>query len=173
MGSGVLLESYKRHRDMRGTAAAIAGEIFALLDIAERRRHVESFSDILKTLDTGVDVTLSDIVGTTTPQLDPVIDRHIERLGLLPTDQELAKNITTFYTYLQGIRIDLIKLSNPAAASSVKEKAFIIREDLKLWQETVHLGKKIIEELDKVADTAWWPWLSAFWEKLNQKAEVA
>ena len=51
--SGVLLESYKRHRDRQGTASALAGELFSILQMSHRRNYAATFTHFATELDAG------------------------------------------------------------------------------------------------------------------------
>jgi hypothetical protein len=154
IGAGPLLESYKRHRDRSGTASAIAGEIAAIIDISIKRKHAEGFASFLVPLKKGTDVKIGNIVGFNKDALDPIIESHIGKLGLLPSS--LSRKIAAFYTYLQGIRIDLLRLASDEFDGDPSSKAQIIEEDLALWKQTVDLGNSIIQELDKVSSEKWW-----------------
>src|SRR5260221_1981434 len=79
--SGILLEAYKRHRDRQGAASAIAGEIFAILQMSARRNYVPWLQPILPQLDSAIHVPLSDILRQPI-QLDPVTSTYRDRLGL-------------------------------------------------------------------------------------------
>jgi hypothetical protein len=81
--SGVALEMYKRWRDRQGTASALAGEIASILYMTEKRGHVALFENALPTLDAGQDVSVPDIAPGREFR-DPVADRYLDRLGLLP-----------------------------------------------------------------------------------------
>jgi hypothetical protein len=71
--SGIFLESYKRHRDLQGVASAIAGEIYSIIHLTERREHPKLFAGLLAQLEAGVSVDWPDITGGDPSQDDPVI----------------------------------------------------------------------------------------------------
>src|SRR5260221_3910021 len=95
--SGILLEAYKRHRDRQGAASAIAGEIFAILQMSARRNYVPWFQGILRQLDSGIDVAIPDILRRPI-ELDPVISSYMDRLG--PLGSDLPERIITCYHYI-------------------------------------------------------------------------
>jgi hypothetical protein len=156
--SGIVLESYKRHRDLQGVASAVAGEIYSVLHIVEKRGTPAHFARLLAELEAGRDVEWTDVTGGDPAQDDPVIKAHLERLGSLPDNT--PERIATFYTYLRGIRIDVQNL----AKGVFKEKsaqAAIIRADLGLWADASQLGKDLWADLRKTATSQWW--LFRFW----------
>ena len=163
--TGILLESYRRFNECQGVASAIAGEVFAIMQIAKKRRHEERFSDILSVLKSGNDVPIQNIIGSNDTKLDPVIDKYIDRIGLLYPKSGLPKKIVTFYTYLNGIRIDILRLFK-GEFKTPQEKEFVIEEDLELWRDTVKLGEDILHELDAIAEKTWI--FSCCWSKIKR-----
>jgi hypothetical protein len=97
--SGILLESYKRHRDLQGTASAIAGEIYSIIHMSEKRQHAAHFAMLLTRLEAGEEAEFPNITGGDPPNIDPVIEKHFDRVGLLP--HNLPERIATFYTYMR------------------------------------------------------------------------
>jgi hypothetical protein len=155
--SGVGLESYKRHRDRQGTASAIAGEIFAILQMSAKRNYVSWFHGMLSTLDSGTDLKVPDILRRPI-ELDPVISKYLDRIGLLGED--LPERIVTFYHQIMGIRSDLARLADgkfDGVPNASQIKANLIREDLALWDETVALGNTLRDELRAIAIEPWGP----------------
>jgi hypothetical protein len=123
--------------------------------MVRRRRHVDSFKALKAKLESGQDVPVRNVVGTGLDgKLDPVVEQHIERLGLL-SEGGLPERIVTFYTNLRGIRVDIINLSRDAF-DDPRSKIHIIDEDLALWADTEALGNKLCEELRTIAQERWW-----------------
>jgi hypothetical protein len=151
--SGILLESYKRHRDLQGTASAVAGEIYSIIHMTEKRQTAAHFGVLLARLEAGEKVEFPDITGGDPPKIDPVIEKHLDRIGLLP--HNLPERIATFYTYLRGIRIDLANLYK-GQFSDPKIQAGVIRADLVLWAETIQLGNTLWVDLRTISAKVWW-----------------
>ena len=143
---GVVLEMYKRRRDRQGTASAIAGEIASILDMTEKRRYVAYFEDALAALDAGKDVLVPDMVPGGDFR-DPVVDRYLDRLGLLPSN--LPERIVRFYALLAGVRADIHRAASGEFAGKPAMMAALIREDLIFWQEAARLGQGVIIDLRK------------------------
>jgi predicted DNA-binding ribbon-helix-helix protein len=151
--SGILLESYKRHRDRQGVASALAGEIFSIIHMAQRREHAKHFAFILATLESGEKVSWPDITGGDPSQDDPVVKSQMDRLGFLPDN--IPERIVTFYTYMRGIRIDIANLSK-GAFREPRIEAEIIRADLIVWDDAVRLGNDLWRDLRNIATQPWW-----------------
>ncbi|MGB8275699.1 MAG: hypothetical protein WCF16_10580 [Alphaproteobacteria bacterium] len=160
VSAGLLVEDYKRHRDRQGTASALAGEIQSILHMTEKRNYVLWFTRIATELESGLDVTVPDI-GAQPGKLDPIVDRHIDRLGLLSGD--VPERLAIFYSALNGIRLDLFKMASGKLDTGEEpqqvrgRKAVLIREDLSLWDETEPLGKALVTDLRKIAGELWQP----------------
>jgi hypothetical protein len=165
--SGVGLESYKRHRDRQGLASALAGEIFAILHMTSKRNHVVWFTAMAKQLEADQPVKIPDIVQRPL-QLDPVIASLVDRLGLLGAN--LPERITTFYHYVNGVRLDIVNLVDGKFDHDLKQKANLIREDLALWDETIKLGGDIRKDLHRIAEESWWP--VGLWRRMIQSANA-
>ena len=106
---------------------------------------------MLSSLEAGTNIEVGNIYGHASPQLDPIIANHIQHLGLLSIQERLPERITTFYSYLQGIRIDLISLDE----RNIESKIFVIKEDLELWNVTEELGKTLINDLRELSRSYW------------------
>ncbi|MBV9858576.1 MAG: hypothetical protein JO038_00505 [Alphaproteobacteria bacterium] len=153
--SGICLESYKRHRDRQGVASAIGGEIYSILNMQRKRQTARFFATLLQRLDSGEKVDIPDLGGGNDPlKIDPVVDKHIDRLGSLPDN--MPERIATFYTYLRGIRVDLANLSRGVFTEPTAQ-ANIIRADLALWADAEHLGTSLGSDLRRIATESWWP----------------
>ncbi len=138
--SGILLESYKRHRDLQGVAPALAGEIYSIIHITDKRQTPKNFAYLLSQLEAGKQIAWPDVTGGDRSEDDPVMNKHLDKIGLLPGN--LPERITTFYTYLRGIRIDVRSLSKGIFAEPSAQAA-IVRADLILWADANQLGNTI------------------------------
>ena len=151
--SGIFLESYKRHRDLQGVASAIVGEISSIIHMTEKRGTTRHFSWLLGQLEAGSPVNFPDITGGDPGQDDPIARCHLDKIGLVPGN--LPERIVIFYTYLRGIRIDIMNLSK-GVFKDPKEQAAIIRADLILWADAAQLGNSIFADLRNISLQPWW-----------------
>src|SRR5277367_4150652 len=71
--SGILLESYKRHRDLQGVASALAGEIYSIIQITQRREHPKTFAMLLANLEADQTIDWADVTGGDPSKDDPVV----------------------------------------------------------------------------------------------------
>jgi hypothetical protein len=161
---GVALEMYKRRRDRQGAASALAGEIASLLYMTKKRGHVEYFQQLLPDLDGGRDVSVP-VLAPAGDYRDPVADRYIDRLGLLPSDY--AERIVRFYTLLAGVRGDARRMASGEFKGNPSAMADLIRANLPVWAEATQLGEELVVELRKVATPFRWRWTSLWprWPK--------
>ena len=150
---GLALEGYKRRRDRQGTASALAGEIASLLYMTKKRGHVEYFQQLLPHLDGGRDVPVS-VLTPPGDYRDPVAERYIDRLGLLPSDY--AERIVRFYTLLAGVRGDVRRMASGEFKGNPSAMADVIRANLPVWAEAMQLGEQLVVELRKVATPIRW-----------------
>ena len=79
--------------------------------------------------------------------VDQEIQREILRqLGLLPPD--VARDIMIFNNHLFGLRTDMRAIAvGQMDELSDDEKAGILEADLKLWEDTLALGRSIVARL--------------------------
>ena len=151
--SGIFLESYKRHRDQQGVASAVAGEIYSLIYITDKRQTPKQFAFLLSQLEAGIKIEWPDITGSDPGEDDPVVRRNWEKIGLLPGN--LPERIATFYTYLKGIRLDVRNLAKGTFKDPIAQAA-IVRADLLIWADSIELGNALWSDLRRIAAAPWW-----------------
>lgn len=156
IGSGLLLENYRRHRDRCGVASSISGEIAAIIGMAEKRNHVAYFEGLAERAERGEKIVVEPVVHQAEMGIPPVVANTLDRLGLLPGD--LPARVVTFYTYVVGVRGDIVRLASGEFADRPKNAANLIRQNLALWRETCALGKSLAADLDAVGSASWRPW---------------
>ena len=155
--SGILLESYKRHRDRQGVAAVLGAEITSILHITERGCVIENFAALLPLLDEGTNVPFPQVY-TMEPSYGPIFERNIEKIGLLSTD--VSVQVVKFYGYIFGLRSALRNLvsgaweEHPRAANI---KAAQIRSGLMLWSEATTIATPLVTNLRAISSEAWRP----------------
>jgi hypothetical protein len=152
--AGIALESYKRHRDLQGVASALAGEIFAIVHISRKREHAKNFAILLANLRAGQTIEWPDVTGGDPSQDDPIIKSSLDRVGLLPSN--IPERIATFYSYMRGIRIDIMNLSK-GTFKDPHAQANIISADLVIWDEASKLADDLWRDLRNIAATPWPP----------------
>lgn len=154
VGSYVILESYKRHRDRQGTASAFAGEIAAELRMGEARKYVENFTTIAAQLEQGDERPFPAIVSGEHRGPEPALRPLRDRIGMLPGD--LPERVAQFHLYLGAIRTDLLRLAEGEFRGRPADAAILIREDLHLWvNDTVPLGRQLVTDLRALVRRRW------------------
>jgi hypothetical protein len=121
--------------------------------MAEKRQTAAHFAMLLTELEAGKEVHYPDITGGDPPKIDPVVEKHLDRVGLLPDN--LPERIATFYTYMRGIRIDIVNLAK-GQFPDPKLQAAVIRAALVLWADAVQLGNRLWADLRTIAAKVWW-----------------
>lgn len=85
------------------------------------------------------------IIGSEDPSPDAEIRKVIlSQLGLLEND--IARDMVIFGNMLDGLRVDL-KAMGQLDALPPAEKIRILKQDLKLWNDTLDLGKELVRRL--------------------------
>jgi hypothetical protein len=120
--------------------------------MAEKRQTAVHYAQMVSRLEANEDVNFPDITGGDLNKIDPVAEKYLDRIGLLPGN--IPERVTTFYTYLRGIRIDIVNL-HKGQFEGHQLQAAIIRADLILWSETVQLGTRLWTDLRNIATRPW------------------
>jgi hypothetical protein len=142
IAGGVALEAYRRCRDRQGTASAFAGEISSIFKMTARRNHVATFTNILARLKAGTDVEIPRITQGRDYR-DPVADRFLDKLGLLPGD--IPERTVQFYSMLSGVRLDIERMADKEFDRM--GKISIIEEDLEIWQDAAKDAEILVADL--------------------------
>ena len=106
-GSGLLLERFKRQRDRRSTAHALAGSIEAFMEINSLRGYRKAFTEALPAIYSGQRVKLPIWESDT---LDPVAKRYLDKVGTLSGRH--AARVAAIISYPATIRAETIKINN-------------------------------------------------------------
>src|SRR5690349_12349192 len=121
IGGQLVSESYKRHRDRRSTAAAIAGEVSAITKRAAMGKTAEHYEHLLRMAERGEKLAFPKLHRDPVA-FDPVYEKHLDKIGLL--DPDVVMSAAAFYNYLQGLRVFQAAIADgtiPAAPNVIKE----------------------------------------------------
>jgi hypothetical protein len=113
----------------------------------EIRNRAEQYRRTIESIRSGTP-HFAKIFGTENATLvDQDIQREIlKQLGLLPP--EVARDIIIFNNSLFGLRIDMRAMATGQMDDmSEAAKADILEADLKLWEDTLALGRSIVARL--------------------------
>lgn len=112
----------------------------------EIRQHGSLYQKNMEALQSGATEQLMQIFGSEDDQSDELQKTLIGQVGLLKPD--VARDLVIFGNMLKGLQIDLkaIKLKQ-LDNFSVAEKIRILKDDLKLWNDTLDLGRSLVRRL--------------------------
>jgi hypothetical protein len=156
IGSGLLLEAYRRRRDRKGVASALAGEISAILTITSMRQYEQLFAGLLSRIEAGEDVPIPLVITNDPNALDPIIAKHIDKLGMLGGN--LPERVAHFHYVLNALRIDAVALAK-VPTGNVAGKRGVMTQDLALWRDAEPKARALAAQLKKIATPQLW----GFW----------
>jgi hypothetical protein len=138
---------YQRNAAKRSSRAVIAAYVSGILHMEEVRNRADQYRRNIESIRSG-DRGFAKIFGAeNATAVDQEIQREILRqLGLLPPD--VARDIIIFNNHLFGLRTDMRAIAiGQMDELSDDEKAGILEADLKLWEDTLALGRSIVARL--------------------------
>ncbi len=144
-GGGLAVEAYKRGRDRKGMALALAGAIDAMLGLVEARRMIDELGAALAELDAGHSVEFGALIGENAP-FQAITLSFAGQIGNLGGD--LPFRVARFLTFIQGLIHDLVRLDRSRDKPEVQ--AMLIRSMRPLWEMTRPLGMTLVADLRQV-----------------------
>jgi hypothetical protein len=138
---------YQRNAARRSSRALTAAYVSGILRMEEIRNRADQYRRTIESIRAGTP-RFAKIFGTENATLvDQDIQKEILRqLGLLPPD--VARDIIIFNNSLFGLRIDMRAMATGQMDDmSDAAKAEILEADLKLWEDTLALGRSIVARL--------------------------
>ena len=130
--STVAHEKRNRRLETQALAAMLSAEIESILLHAKRRNYEEYYKQHLDSFKSRELSSYPSIRGLN-ENLPEIIAISIDRLGLLGPD--LCRELISWYSSLQGIKIDLIELSSGNVHHYEREE--LIKQNLKIWNSEV------------------------------------
>jgi hypothetical protein len=149
LGNALFSEHYKRYRERKALAAALAGELathlgaiteetlknFEILAAAARAKAFHGFPEF----------DASDLV----------LEKNVERLGLL--DGDLPERVVTVYGHIRAARGALQRIARGAFADRQDIIAATFDYHIKQFREkALPEGKQLVTDLRLEATRAWW-----------------
>jgi hypothetical protein len=138
---------YQKTAAKSSSRALTAAYVSGILRMEEIRNRAEQYRRTIASIRSGTP-RFEKIFGAENATLvDQDIQREIlKQLGLLPPD--VARDITIFNNSLFGLRIDMRAMATGQMDDmSDAAKAEILEADLKLWEDTLALGRSIVARL--------------------------
>ncbi len=150
MSGGTFLEMYKRRRDRRGTAYALAGAIKASVREVHQFKVVEVMTGMVAELDKAPDAPFTAAKRFRDPPVKyniTVFEKHIDRLGLI--SPELAERIILWFSSYAGFQHVLWVVLGKADTN--KQAADIIRKIGEAWTDVDAAAPKLAADLVRSA----------------------
>ena len=138
---------FQRNAAKRSSRALTAAYVSGILRMEEIRNRTEQYRRTIESIRSGTP-RFAKIFGAENATLvDQDIQREIlKQLGLLPPD--VARDIIIFNNSLFGLRVDMRAMATGQMDDMPDaEKAEILEADLKLWEDTLALGRSIVARL--------------------------
>jgi len=136
---------WRRDRRLRKSLAlAFQGEITALLEIATKRRYIDGLKDMLQYIENSGEPTIYHFRARR--EYFSVYKANVGKIGMLRPP--LPNLVDRFYTQANAILED-IEQYEKTDPSTVDPKALVesYRELLALFEDTLSVGKQVIEEV--------------------------
>jgi hypothetical protein len=138
---------YEKQRARKSARAVARAYVSGILKMEEIRKHSSLYERNVEALEAGTSQSLMKIFGAEEASPDLEIQKAlINQLGLL--EPGVAQDMVVFGNMLAGLRIDLKAISlGQLEPLSVAEKIRILKLDLKLWNDTLDLGRDLVRRL--------------------------
>ena len=141
----------KWDQEVRAIAGAIGAEIDAYLDLMKRRNHVATAEQLSAGLRSGQVLQIRGFMRKDAKPLDqfPVFTSQVEKLGLLG---DVCFNLARYYTLLAGVLTTVIDAeAGKYDQLSPAQKADLVDEEVRVWQEALNLGASLVIRLKHIA----------------------
>jgi hypothetical protein len=139
----VLLEWNKRKAERLSLTGAIVGEIEAIMSIAQHRKYIEGIRQVLAAAQANPN---NPGIFHFSVRRNPmrVYEANLTRIGNLPNP--LPKQIVGFYAGISSILEDIDDMREGKIQRPREEQICLLTELLKLSEETLALGQKIVDQ---------------------------
>jgi hypothetical protein len=155
ISGGALLEMYKRRRDRRGTAYALAGAIHASVREVQQFKVVEHLTSMVANLDKEPDAVFAAAKLFTDAPVKynlTVFEKHTDRLGLI--SPQLSERTILWFSSYAGFQHVLWRML--AKCETNKQAASVIRNLDDNWKEVGGQAPKLAADLMRSA--RWYRW---------------
>lgn len=149
-GTQLFAQWRTRMHKRRAIALAIAAEIEALIEITDDNGYVSQFQNIADQLEKDLQIPFKGRIAAFLPDSNPfpVVKAHLGDIGMMGN---CAGDIIKFCTRTMGIRGTWTKADDGGyELLPPAQKAKLIRDTLKRWENLVVLGKGLIARLRKL-----------------------
>jgi hypothetical protein len=149
----ICLERWKRRDERVSLAGAIVSEIAALLAITESRDYVRGLRALITQAKAAPGPPHLPASFQFSVRRNPfaVYDANISRIGIL--HDPMPRQIVNFYVKASAILEDIADMKEGRYQRSHTDAIHCLEELLKLFEETVALGQKIIVDYERMRET--------------------
>lgn len=144
-GAHFLAEDYRRFRESKALAAALAGEIGSIgLSLPGLRTVLTQVKDLL---DEGKPITLPEMLD----QSSPIFEANAEKIGLLGAD--FAGRVASTYDQIKAFRTSFQLLSKHHTTMDPSWSGLVVGRCLQLVESNQPNAEALIENLKRYSET--------------------
>jgi hypothetical protein len=138
---------WTQSRARASARASARAFVSAILEMEKIRQHGATYRTALNALRLGSPQSLPRIYGAEDSRPDDETQKVLlGQLGFL--DADVAADVVLFFNMLNGLRVDLKAMAlGQLDGLPIADKIRVIELDLKLWDDTQALGRKIVARL--------------------------
>jgi hypothetical protein len=143
----IIVDLVKREQDRKGIAAAVAGEIWALIRVAEQRKIPDHFRNLVDHITRFPNNPPSPPWLHFNPSFEPtpIAKAYVDRIGHLRGD--LPARVAVWYTMHGSLRtIIQILATDPSVQDPSKAHPFM-QQGLMIWDRMASDGKELARDL--------------------------
>ncbi len=146
LGTSLISETRRREAERLSLTGAIVGEVSALIDISERRNYIEGLRELISRAKANKDAPDKSVWYHFSVRRNPfpVYDANLTRIGILR--DPLPRHIARFYAMSSSILEDIADMREGKMQRGRDESIHCLEELLKLFEDTLVLGRKIVSD---------------------------
>ncbi len=145
--SGPYMQVLRERKHSRSLAAAFAGEIGAILEVARFAKPKMTFEGYLNELRSGADIALPFVIRDV--KFEDVYRTNVANIGMLP--DRLPRDVAVFYTLLFNMRDDLASVERGDYDSrGLETKIRLVEACMRMWDEIEERGRDLVKRLESV-----------------------
>ncbi|HMJ67036.1 MAG TPA: hypothetical protein VK615_16960 [Candidatus Binatia bacterium] len=144
LAGGFLTKLWECRREQRALAFALAGEIGAIIDVAERRKYLPHIRETIAKVEAGEKPRRVRIRAE--QNYFVVYEANAEKVGLLP--RQIARDVARFYTLMKAILEDVTdKQWEPSTSEDALRHLHSLAE---LADTMLKLGNQVVVQLERI-----------------------
>ncbi len=141
------MQMLRERKHSQSLAAAFAGEIAAILEVARFAKPAMTFDEYLKELRAGNDIALPFVIRDV--KFEDVYRTNVAHIGMLP--RRLPRDVAVFYTLLFNLRDDLAAVERGDYDNrGLETKIRLVEACMRMWDEIEERGRDLVKQLESV-----------------------